>query len=319
MKRNELHVRKPVKRKSMFIKNIGILFLVTVFLSAGIFFLYRAVDSKISRGNSIISLRARWKEYDYQGVYDISSSILYSKPFNSAARTYHGYSAFFLAVSQTDNVQAQALLDESINSIRVALQSARSSLVPQLEYMLGKAYFYKNLQSSYYYYADLAVRYLLMSKKDGYKTDDIPELLGLSYDSLGMTMESISAFTEALLVHESDILLLSIAEQYYVAGQENAAEQYLYRISQECMDEQIVLKTHLLLGSIYLKKNRLKEAEEEFTFVLEKNENSADAYYGLGVVYENQGDVVKARSEWRKTLRIQNNHPGALKKMADYK
>ena len=110
-----------------------------------------------------------------------------------------------------------------------------------------------------------------------------------------------------------------IAEQYKNAGQEQAAEQYLYRISQNCKDEQIILKNHLLLGEIYLNQAKFQDAEKEFNFILEKNQNSADAYYGLGVIYENQGDFVKARSEWRKALRIQNNHPGALKKIAEYK
>ena len=231
----------------------------------------------------------------------------------------HGYAAFFLALAENDTSASQTFLDESINSIRVALQEAKEKTMPQLEYMLGKAYFYKNTFSSYYYYADLAVQYLQRALKGGYKADDIPEFLGLSYAALDMTMESISAFTEALLVRESDVLLLSIAEQYYKAGQTTAAEQYLFRISQDCKDEKILLRSHLLLGQIYIEQKKFVDAEKEFQTILEKNENSADAYYELGVIYENQGDMIKARSQWRKALRLQPNHPGALKKMADFK
>lgn len=319
MKLEGLHTREIFKRKGKFFKKLAIFACLAAVITTGAFFVIRSVDSKIKNGNSILNLKSKWKVYDYQSVYDISSVILYEKPFNTTALTYLGYSSFFLAVSQTDLVQSLALLDQSINSLRLALLGAKFTAVPQIEYMLGKAYFYKNLQSSYYYYSDLAVHYLLKAKTDGYKADDIPELLGLCYASLGMTMESISAFTEALLVRESDILLLSIAEQYHNAGQDNAAEQYLFRISQNCKDEQIVLKSHLLMGTIYLEREQYDEAEKEFNLILEKNENSADSYYGLGVIYESQGDLVKARSEWRKALRIQNNHPLALKKMADYK
>ncbi|MBQ0052751.1 MAG: tetratricopeptide repeat protein [Treponema sp.] len=314
-----LHNRKVVKRKGEFVKKFFIFFLTVLTISVVLFFVQRLVTSKIHNGNSIFSMRANWKEYNYRACYDISSEYLYNRPFNCTALTYHGYSAFYLAVSQNDLSQAQAMLDESIISLRTAIQYAKKSSLSQLYYMLGKAYFYKNLQSAYYYYADLAVEYLTKSRTLGYKSDDIPELLGLSYASLGMTMESISAFTEALLVKESDILLLSIAEQYKNAGQIQAAQQYLYRISQSCKDEQIILKNHLLQGEIYLDLGRYEEAENEFNLILEKNENSTDALYGLGVIYENQGDLVKARSEWRKALRIQSNHPGALKKMADYK
>lgn len=330
-----LRTREVVKRKSQFLKRLAVFAGLAAVLSAGAFFLYRLADSKISNGNSVINLKSKWRLVGdkskwagrgysdvseiYREVYEISSAILYSKPFNTTALTYHGFAAFFLSVSQSDLVESLAFIDDAINSIRLALQGARFGSVSQLEYMLGKSYFYKDFQSSYHYYSDLAVEYLLRAKRHGYKADDIPELLGLCYASLGMTAESLSAFTEALLVRESDILLLSIAEQYHSAGQDNAAEQYLYRISQECMDEQIVLKSHLLLGDICIGRGDFDAAEREFNFILEKNENSADAYYGLGVVYEARGDMVKARSEWRKALRIQNNHPSALKKMADFR
>ena len=319
MKLKALQTREIIRKKSHFFKKLIICIFLAGTVTVGVFFAWRFIDSKINNGNSIINLKSKWKVYDYQKVYDISSAILYKSPFNITARTYNGYAAFFLAVSNSDVVQSLSYLDEAINSLRIALQGAKFGAVSQIEYMLGKAYFYKDFHSSYYYYADLAVDYLLKAKKDGYKADDIPELLGLSYASLGMTMESISAFTEALLVRESDILLLSIAEQYHAVGQDNAAEQYLFRISQDCKDEQIVLKSHLLMGNIYLEREQFEDAEKEFNLILEKNENSADALYGLGVIYESQGDMVKARSEWRKALRIQNNHPLALKKMSEIK
>lgn len=311
--------RKVVKRKVKIVKNLAIAFLCALVLAAAIFFVQRLIDSRLNNGKSVYSMKQSWKNYDYESCYQISSSYLYDKPFNVTARTYHGYSSFFLSLSENDTEKSKAYLDEAINSLRVALIDASKSSVPQIEYMLGKSYFYKDLQSSYNYYADLAVKYLNDARRLGYKADDVPELLGLSYASLGMTMESISAFTEALLIRESDILLLSIAEQYKNAGQNQAAEQYLYRISKSCKDEKIILKSRLLLGQIYLENGDFEEAEKEFDFILEKNENSADAYYGLGVIYENQGDLVKARSEWRKALQIQSNHAGALKKLSEYK
>ena len=307
------------RRKSKLGKHLAIACCIIVVLAIAAFFIRRAIYTKIHTDASIISLYEKWEQYDYRSVYDISSAILARKPFSNAALMLHGYAAFFLALAETDTSASQNFLDESINSIRVALQDAKEKTVPQMEYMLGKAYFYKNTFSSYYYYADLAVQYLQYAKKSGYKADDIPEFLGLSYAALDMTMESISAFTEALLVRESDLLLLSIAEQYYKAGQTVAAEQYLFRISQDCKDEKILLRSHLLLGQIYIEQKKFADAEKEFQIILEKNENSADAYYELGVIYENQGDMIKARSQWRKALRLQPNHPSALKKMADFK
>ena len=51
--------------------------------------------------------------------------------------------------------------------------------------------------------------------------------------------------------------------------------------------------------------------------IIAVNDNCADAHYGIGLVYEKQNNLIKARAEWRKTLKIQVNHPGALKKLSD--
>ena len=211
MKHTILDDTNIFKRKSRLLPNLILVLCISLFIAVSAFFIYRVVSSKVHGNTSVLSLYSHWKKYDYAGVYETSRHILEKKPFNNTALTYHGYAAFYLGVSQLDTSSAQTFLDESINSLRLALIHPKHSLRPQLEYMLGKAYFYKNTVSSYYY-ADLAVKYLLMARKSGYKADDIPEYLGLSYAALNMTMDSISSFTEALLVRESDSLLLSIAE-----------------------------------------------------------------------------------------------------------
>lgn len=273
----------------------------------------------VFQGNSVQHLKSAWNEYDYRKVYEISSAVLEQRPFNNTALTYKGYASFFLSLSENDTSKSLLFLDEAIINLRLALQDARTKTSPQIEYMLGKSYFFKNSISSFHYYSDLAVEYLKRSVDHGYKSDDIYEYLGLSYASLDMTMESISAFTKALLTRESDLLLLSIGEQYYKAGQLVAAEQYLFRISRDCQDENITDKSHLLLGKIYTEQKKYDEAENEFMIILENKENSADAYYGLGVICERRGDIIKARSYWRKALRIQVNHPESLRKLAEYK
>jgi tetratricopeptide (TPR) repeat protein len=312
------HTANIVKRDSKLVPRLIIVFCSIVVLTALSIFAYYIIHTKVYNGTTVFTLAEKWKRFDYQSVYDTSTIVIQKDPFNNSARIFRGYAAFYLAVSDTDMIQAQGYLDESINCIRVALQNAKRGTLPQLNYMLGKAYFYKDTYSSYYYYADLSIHYLTRAKALGYKADDIPEYLGLSYASLGMTLESISAFTEALLVRESDLLLLSIAEQYYKAGQKAAAVQYLFRIATDCKDENIITRSHLLLGTIYCDQDKLPDAQHEFETILQKNTNSADAHYGLGVIYEKQGDLVKARSEWRKAISIQSNHAGALKKMADY-
>ena len=57
------------------------------------------------------------------------------------------------------------------------------------------------------------------------------------------------------------------------------------------------------------------DAQKEYEAILVKDSSVADAYYGLGNIYEKLGDTAKARSEWRKTLKVQINHSGAISKL----
>lgn len=314
-----VHNRKAniERQKNKFVIRICIYVSIVVAITALCVLAYRFINSKIHNSNSIAALEDNWAKYDYQKVYEISTAILADKPLNTTARMFHGYSSFFLAVSQTDNSVTEAYLKDALKSLRIALQKSGPENKGQLEYMLGRCYFYKDISSNYQYYADLAIKYLLLAQEDGYDSDDIAECLGLSYAALGETQKSIEAFGEALLVRESDTLLLSIAEQYYKIGNMANAKAYLFRVRDLTKNEDLILRTSFLLGEIFVEENELEDAEKEFRSILQKNENSADAHYGLGVLYEKQGDNAKARAQWRRVLRIQPNHEGALKKMSD--
>lgn len=309
-----------VKKNSHIVRKLLIVFsLLTItglLIFSAIFIVRKVQQNKIT----IKTIRDAWIENekrevkDYNEVYNLSKAFLDDNPYNNTALTYHGYSCFFLAVAQNDNFQTQEYLDECINNLRLALYDASKNAAPQIEYMLGKAYFYKNSVSTYFY-SDLAVRYLTQAKQHGYEADDIAEYLGLSYAALDMTMESISSFTEALLVRESDSLLLSIAEQYYKASEYPSSIQYLYRIVNNTENEEMLIKSKILLGTIYIETENYEGAMKEFNDVVAINDNSADAHYGIGLLYEKQNNTVKARAEWRKALKIQPNHAGALKKL----
>lgn len=304
------------RKKNHFFRNILIL-LISISVSIGIFFGAKFIISNINKNKiTINTIKDAWAKYDYDSVYQNGKIFLQQEPFNNTVLTYYGYACFYLAVSQNDTFQAQEYLDECINKLRVAIYNASPSLLPQLYYMLGKAYFYKNNISTYYY-ADLSIKYLTLAKENGYEANDIAEYLGLSYASLGMTMESISAFTEALLVRESDRLLLSIAEQYFEIKEYNAAIQYLFRVLESSDNIDIIDKTKILLSNIYIEQDNLEAAKKELESLLEKNNKNADAHYFMGIIYEKENNLIKARSEWRNTLKIQPNYQEALIKLSN--
>ena len=304
-----------VRKKSKVLATICVIVSVVVLLTLLVFVLVKNFSSSkkdIPTTNKLYSL---WKDSDYQAVYDASDAILEQRPMSIVANVFHGYSSFFLALSQTDISVAQSLLDETVNHLRIATYYADENTLPQVYYMLGKAYFQKNTISSYHYYSDLSVKYFEMARSSGYVSTDIPEYLGLCYADLDMTNKSLASFTEALLLRESDVLLLAIAQQYYKNLQNDIAKQYLFRVNYESEDDDLVLKSKLLLADIYFEEGNFADAQKEYEEILAKDDSVADAYFGLGNIFEKMGDTAKARSEWRKTLKVQINHSGAIKKL----
>lgn len=307
--------RSIVRRRGIFVPVLIISVLTVAVLSYVSYFTYKKISYNINNNPTVTKLQNQWSVYDYAGVYETSTSLLEKQYLSNTVLTYRGYAAFFLGVSETDSAVAQQYINESIRCLRVALMTAKEKTVPQIKYMLGKAYFYKNIICSYHYYADLVVKYLEEAKAQGYVAEDIPEFLGLSYGQLGKPYESISRFSDALLIRDSDSLLLNIAEQYYKQGQISAAKQYLFQVSAKAEDDNLLLKSQTILAKIYLEEEKYDEAKELFDAILSKNENSPDAHYGLGIIYEKNGDMVKARAEWRKTLKIDSSYEDALKKV----
>ncbi|MBP5359366.1 MAG: tetratricopeptide repeat protein [Treponema sp.] len=305
------------KRKSKFLPRLILTIVVIVVLTLISIGIYRFLNNKVHSEISVNSLYKNWDAKDYQAVYDSSNAILEKNNLHNAARTLHGYSSFMLAESEVDNARSQELLDEAIINLRIAMQYAKEDMLPQIEYMLGRCYFYKDYPTNEHYYADLTVKYLLKCQENGFYSDDIPEFLGLSYAALSETQKSIESFTTALRDRESDTLLFDIAKQYCKAGQGAVAKQYLNRVINMTANDDVALKSHTLLAQIYMDEEKYEDAEKEFESILEKDENSADAHYGLGVIYEKQGDNAKARSEWRKCLNIQPQHTLARQKMAE--
>ena len=307
------------KQRRVFAAKVSLTLLSAAVVCALSFISVKFVRNRLFDADSVDSMYKNWALHTtegYEKVYETSQKILEKKPHHNAALAFLGYSSFMLAESETDNMKSAELLDRSIFSLRKAMRDCKGDALPQLQYMLGRAYFYKNKISSYHYYADLAVKYLQLSSQGAFRSDDVPLLLGLSYASLGMTDESIASFTEALLVRETDTLLFNIAKQYCDNGQEAVAKQYLARVIETSENEELLDDSHILLGQIYVNESKFDDAQQEFNSVLEKNDNSADAHYGLGVLYEKKGDSAKARAEWRKCLKIQFNHPLALQKMS---
>ncbi len=259
---------------------------------------------------SVSSLYRDWNSGDYESVYLNAGKILEKRPLDGTALALRGFSAYYLYVAQNDPAEARDYLVTSIMSLRNAWYRVTESERGRIAYVLGKAYYQRG-----YYYADLSSKYLEYALKAGVKHDDLQEFRGLSAALSGDYETAIPAFTEALASNPSDLLLFTLAKSYAASGKPDQALQYFEETIRKTGDELLQLKCRYEIGMILIDRQRLAEAASEFETILQKEPNSADAHYGLGVIYEAQGDLVKARAAWRKALRLNPVHVGARAKM----
>ena len=293
----------------IFASGIFVLFFILIFLiisGIGVFFIMK----QNMKTPSVSSLYTSWQNQDYESVYANSELVLQKRPLDGTALALEGFSAYYLYVEQTDQSLAQTYLNTAIIALRKALHRISYSEKPQIAYILGKAYYQRG-----YYYADLAMHYLDYAYNAGLKYADLAEFRGLAASQLGDYQTSINAFTEALSKNPSDLLLFSLAKDYQQIQNSEKAKQYFSETIRVTKDDLLVLKCHYELGMIFYTEQKFADAQKEFESILEKDSNSADAHYGLGVVYEALGDMIRARAEWRKAIKSNPVHPGARQKL----
>lgn len=67
-----------------------------------------------------------------------------------------------------------------------------------------------------------------------------------------------------------------------------------------------------LLGWVYLKTDRIREAEQTFNKSISINDKWDNAYVGKGVIYRKMGDLDKARQNYLKAISLVSNNAEAF-------
>jgi tetratricopeptide (TPR) repeat protein len=246
-----------------------------------------------------------WKNERYDEVISIADAVLKSDPLNANALAYRGFASFYKAVSASTPEDKLPFLDDAIVCLRRA-KLAGTSMAGETDYVLAKAYFHKG-KFTY----DLAVTYMESALARGFVQKDSYEYLGLSYTQLGDFEKGITNFLKALQEEQSDLLLLTIGQSYYQMKRTAEAVDYLLRALNKTEDKAIEKRARFLLGEIYLDRNELFKAEEQYSAITQLDSQSADAHFFLGEVYAKLNDRVKARAEWRAAFQIDPSHYGA--------
>jgi len=66
------------------------------------------------------------------------------------------------------------------------------------------------------------------------------------------------------------------------------------------------------LAKLYQRVKNWQKAIEHYEKILDNDDNNAEMHFQLGEVYYQLGELPRARSEWRRTVRIDPQHRGAL-------
>ena len=301
------------RRRRSRIKKIIPIFLFLVLAALGAYFFtknkesVRGVVNKSSKREIILEL---WENQKYLDLINYCDSLLEEDPASVDALIFRGFASFYEGASRVNFEDKIPFIDDSVSFLRKAIIFDNNRLSPQVDYVLGRAYYHKGK-----YYADLSIKYLEKSIDEQYIRRDSYEYLALAYAELGNNEKSVHFFEIAAENNPSDILFSLLAQIYIDLDSYDLAEEYLLQSNDKTNNLQIEEKNLFLLGQIYESKSNMAEAQECYLRIIQINSGSADAYYRLGLLYEMAGDNIKARAEWRRALRADPQHYGARLKL----
>jgi tetratricopeptide (TPR) repeat protein len=257
-------------------------------------------------------IQIAWNSGNYALVSASCSNALAEHPMDSYYLTLSGFSSFYIAMAQVSDEEKIKDLNVSVAALRKALLKERVPMRREIHYILGKAYFHLGL-----FYLDEAVRFLDMAQSEKVRAMDIDEYLALSYYTLGQNEKSIRYFRQALSKSQSDQLSIAAALAFLRAQKTNEAVTLLNDAISRTKDIAAEQKARFVLCDIYIQENAFAKAEEQLSIVLGKDDQSAEAHYQLGIISQKQGDSAKARSEWRKAVKIDPMHQAARLKLSE--
>lgn len=278
---------------------LGIIFIVFVLpkeLFLDLFNLY-------SREDKLLQL---WNDRQYDAIINLCDAELISNPLNPLYLTFKGFAYYYKAAAELSLENKLPLIDNSIASLRKAKLNDDIQLQAEINYTLGRAYYYKKK-----YYVDLAIKYLEESLAMGYKGEDTYEYLARSYEELGDYEKEIEFLNMAFEENQSDHYLFFIAKAYKNLNYYAKAERFLLQVIKKANDADLLNSCRFLLAEVYVEGNEYIKAEEQLKEIVKKNPASIEAHYNLALVYQKIGSIVESRYELKQTLRLDPDHYGA--------
>lgn len=244
------------------------------------------------------------KKYDL--VMDVTSEILAGNPFDKKALIYDGFANYYYAIRLDSFEEQLNYLDRAALSLRKVRVLDENRLTGKIDYFLGRIYYMKGT-----FYLDESIIYFQSSLDLGYKDheNETYYFLGMAYSRIGMFDESLNWLKK--VEGDSDVSNLLIAITYYHQKNYPLALENLDLVRRQTKDDKVKLSCDFWKAKTYLEQNKYEEAIRLYTEILEEVD-SADAHYNLGLVYKKMNNIIQARAEWRKAIKLQPTHMGAL-------
>ena len=247
-----------------------------------------------------VSYTEMWDKKQYSKIIEYGDTVLEKNPMDRNTLIFTGYAYFYQGISILDMDERNSCMEKAVVLLRQALLTEGKENADVM-YVLGKAYYHLG-----FYYCDLAIKYLTEALNSGCDSKDIYEYLGLAYSKLDMSDHAVENFEKSMEINPSDVLTLTLSQEYIKAGNLDKAGFYL----DKAKDDNAVLKEKRLLlqGQRYLGLKDFDKALDCLSKVLDLNPGSADAYYYTGEVYEAKGEMQKAKAQWRKAYNLNPDH-----------
>lgn len=211
-----------------------LIFLILILIIATLGFL--AFQEGVFEGKSDpaseVPFFSLWNNSDYSGLLLAAEECLYSNPYDAEALYYGSAAAFYYGIRQISPADMIPYFDRTIRYARTLIALGQPPHEGMLEYLLGKAYFYKG-----FYYYDLAASYLESSLKKGYFNPDIYEYLAECHGLLGNPEISTQFYLLSLEKEANSAVYIKVALNCFQIRQYDQAEDYYMKALDAASDD----------------------------------------------------------------------------------
>lgn len=255
-------------------------------------------------------LNEYWEAEDYLTVLTLSDTQLLSDPLDSTLLMYNGFSHFYYAITLVSHDERISHLDSALYSLRKLLLNPPKDFVDEISYILGKVYFHKGR-----YYYDSAKVYLQAAYEDGFQAEDLYEYLGVVNLDLGNFDSGIGFIMDAIDIEPRDILFYTAAEAYERNGDLSLAEDFYRQARKLTSDSYLSQESSIGLARVLYTESDFSSALEILQSIVEENSQAAEAFFYIGEIYNEMGDMVKARANWREAYNQDKTFGPALERL----